>query len=79
MAIVGFGGVYSFSRRSWETFEAAEPGSPTAAKILLGLLHLPELTAPARPDFATMSDVDLARTIAKAEKRIAVKVPGAAV
>src|SRR4051812_25706669 len=59
VAIAGFGGVYGFSRRLWETFEAAESGSPTATRILLALLRLQELAAPKRPDCSEMTTEEL--------------------
>ena len=40
---------------SWECHRNAELGSPTAARILLALLRLEELTAPARPNYETVS------------------------
>src|SRR4051812_46476282 len=59
IAVAGFGGVYALARKLWVTYEAAEAGSPTASRILLALLRLQELTAPARPDYAMMDDADL--------------------
>jgi hypothetical protein len=49
IAVAGFGGAAGFAKALLKCHESAEAGSPTAARILLAILHLRELTSPPSP------------------------------
>jgi hypothetical protein len=73
VAVAGFGGVYALARKLWQTYEAAEPGSPTAARILLALLRLQELAAPKRPDVTEMSNEELDERLERLHTKLMAK------
>jgi len=57
------GGTLGLAKPLWDCHEHAERGSPTAARILLGLLRLQDLPGPKRRDVAEMDDDELAASI----------------
>jgi hypothetical protein len=46
MLLSAFGGTLGVARALWECHRSAEPGSPTAARVLLGIANLQRVTAP---------------------------------
>ena len=70
VAVAGFGGAVGFARALWDCHQAAERGSPTAARILLALLRLKELAAPRRHDVSEMTNEELDERIERLHTKL---------
>jgi hypothetical protein len=51
-----FRGPHGLARALWETYIAAEPGSRTAARILLGIVNLDRMVSPPSPKHESMEE-----------------------
>ena len=49
VALAAFGGPLGLARSLWECHHRAEPGSPTAARVLLGIANLHRVLSPPSP------------------------------
>jgi hypothetical protein len=57
----------------WKTYLAAEPGSPTAAKVLFAITNLNQLVNPPPRDCAVMDDEDLNERVRQLGRRVMAK------
>jgi hypothetical protein len=70
MALAAFGGTLGVARALWECHRTAEPGSPTAARVLLGIANLHRVIAPPPPDYAMMGDADLNERVERLHRKL---------
>jgi hypothetical protein len=70
MALAAFGGTVGVARALWECHRSAEPRSPTAARVLLGIANLHRIIAPSPLDYARMDDADLNERVERLHRKL---------